>query len=59
MKGTLPIVKNAQGQPPLEEAEARLYPNVPYEAYTKEMRFAAYDLAKQIYHEKTGHLIPS
>lgn len=44
--------------PPLDEAEARLYPGVPYHRLNREQRFKAYELAKQIIFERTGHAIP-
>jgi hypothetical protein len=55
----IPITKNEKGQPPLEQAEAELFPSIPYESYTQEMRFASYERAKQIIFERTGYLIPA
>lgn len=52
------ILKNAKGQGPLEQAEEALYPGIPYALFTREMRFATYDWAKQHIFEKTGRLIP-
>ena len=51
------LVKNAQGQAPLEQAELELYPGIPYASYTRDMRFKTYDRAKQIYFTCTGHLM--
>lgn len=53
------IIKNAKGQSPIEQAEEELYPGIPYAIYTKDMRFATYDRAKQIIFEKSGRLIPA